>query len=73
MTTISLRFNESDADLIRAYAAMNGMTVSDFARRAMLERIEDEFDLNIAETALAAYKSNPVTYSMDDVAKELGL
>ena len=71
--TISLRLSDNDAELIRAYTTMNGMTVSDFARRAMLDRIEDEFDLKECEAALAEYRKNPVTYSHEEVASMLDL
>ena len=54
--TISLRLNEEDSELIRAYAALNGMTVSELLRRSVLERIEDEYDLKAYEEAMAAYQ-----------------
>ncbi len=71
--TISLRLNDADTMLIKKYAEMNGMSVSDLVRQSVLERIEDELDLKAYETALAEYRANPVTYTMDDMEKELGL
>ncbi|MBR3060508.1 MAG: ribbon-helix-helix protein, CopG family [Oscillospiraceae bacterium] len=71
--TISLRLNDADTMLIKKYAEMNGMSVSDLVRQSVLERIEDEFDLKAYEAALAEYRANPVTYTMDDMEKELGL
>ncbi len=71
--TISLRLNEEDSELIRAYAALNGMTVSELLRRSVLERIEDEYDLKAYEEAMAAYQKNPVTFSLEYVIKELEL
>ena len=71
--TISLRLNDTDLKLIKAYADMNGLTVSELIRKSVLERIEDEFDLKAYEEAFAEYKANPVTYSLEDVAKELDL
>ncbi len=71
--TISLRLNDADTMLIKKYAEMNGMSVSDLVRQSVLERIEDEFDLKAYETALAEYRANPVTYTMEDMEKELGL
>ena len=35
--------------------------------------IEDEIDLQDYQKAMADFKKNPVTYSMEEVAKELGL
>ena len=71
--TISLRLNDADTMLIKKYAEMNGISVSDLVRQSVLERIEDEFDLKTYETALAEYRTNPVTYTMDDMEKDLGL
>lgn len=71
--TISLRLNERDTELIKSYAALQNVSVSELIRRIVLERIEDEYDLKEYEKALAEYKANPVTYSLDEVERELGL
>lgn len=71
--TISLRLNEQDTELIKSYAALQNVSVSEVIRRIVLEHIEDEYDLKEYEKALAEYRANPVTYSLDDVEKELGL
>ena len=73
MTTISLRLNDNDTNLIKSYAEMNGLTISELFRKSVLERIEDELDLKAYEKAMAEYKANPVTYSLEEVAKELDL
>lgn len=71
--TVSLRLNDNDSKLIKSYADMHGMTVSELMRESVLERIEDEYDLKAYEEAMAEYKANPVTYSFDEVIAELGL
>ena len=71
--TISLRLNEQDTELIKSYAALQNVSVSELIRRIVLEHIEDEYDLKEYEKALVEYKANPVTYSLDEVEKELGL
>ena len=38
-----------------------------------MERIENEYDLTIFDKAMAEYKNNPVTYSLDEAERELGL
>ena len=70
---ISLRLNERDSDLFKRYADMNGISVSELVRQSVMTRIEDEYDLQAYDKALAAFRSDPVTYSLDDVEKELGL
>ena len=71
--TISLRLNEEESALFKKYAEMNGLTLSELIRQSVLERIEDEYDLKAYEKAVADYKANPVTYSLDEVEEELGL
>ncbi len=71
--TMTLRINEADQKLIQDFARLHNMSVSEFLRRAALEKIEDELDIQLAEKAYAAYKANPATYTMDEIKKEFGL
>ena len=71
--TISVRLNEKDTKLVRAYAKMNNISLSDLVRNAILEKIEDEYDLDLYNKAIEEYNENPKTYTMDDVKEELGL
>ncbi|NLZ36710.1 MAG: CopG family transcriptional regulator [Clostridiales bacterium] len=71
--TISIRLSESDSALIRKYAEMNKITISDLVRQTLLERIEEEYDIAEYEEAMKEYLDNPKTYSLDEVEKELGL
>lgn len=71
--TFSLRLNEDDTRLIKSYAALQGISVSELLRTAVIERIEDECDLKVYYQAMAEHKKNPVTYSLDDIERELGL
>ena len=71
--TISLRLNDEDTVSFKKYAELNGITVSELLRQSVIERIEDEYDLNAYKEAMAEFKKNPVTYSLDEVEKELGL
>ena len=71
--TISLRLNDEDTVLFKKYAELNGITVSELLRQSVIERIEDEYDLNAYKEAMVEFKKNPVTYSLDEVEKELGL
>lgn len=70
---ISVRLNDEDAALIKSYANLKNITISDLIRKAVLEQIEDEYDLHLYNKAMEEYKQDPVTYSLDDIEKELGL
>ncbi len=71
--TISLRLNDEDTMLFKKYAEIHGITVSELVRQAVLERIEDEYDLKSYERAMEEYKKNPVTFSHEEVAQLLDL
>lgn len=71
--TISVRLNEKDAELIKAYAKMNNVSLSDLIRNAILEKIENEYDLECYEKAIKEYEKDPETYTLDEVKKELDL
>lgn len=71
--TVSIRMSDEDTRLIKDYARLHGVSVSDFLRRAALEKIEDELDIRAAEKAYAEYLANPVTYSHEEIMKEFGL
>ena len=71
--TISVRLNQEDTDLIKKYAKMNNITLSELVRNAILEKIEDEYDLKCYKEAMEEYKKNPKTYTLDEIEKELGL
>lgn len=71
--TISLRLSDTDTALIKKYAELHNLTVSELIRQTIMERIEEEFDLAAYEKAIAEYRENPVTYSHDEVRKMLEL
>ena len=71
--TISVRLNDDDTRLVKIYAEMNNMSLSDLIRMAVIEKIEDEYDLECYEKAIKEYEENPKTYTLDEVKKELGL
>ena len=71
--TVSLRLNSEDEKLIKKYAELKNMSLSDLFRNALLEKIEDEYDLEAYNKAMKEYKENPKTYTLDEVKKELNL
>ena len=46
MPTISLKVNDEDAKLIRDYATINNISLSEFIRETILDRIEDEMEMS---------------------------
>lgn len=70
MSTLSLRLDDRDSELIRRYAQMKNISLSDLVRSAVLEMIEDDLDIKAFDKAFNEMKS---TYSLDEVKAELGL
>lgn len=71
--TVSVRLNKDDEKLIKAYAHINNISLSDLIRNAVIEKIEDEYDLKCYYDALKEHKKNPKTYTIEEVKKELEL
>lgn len=71
--TISVRLNDEDTEIIKKYAELKNISLSDLIRNAVMEKIEDEYDLKCYEKAVEEYKNNPKTYTLDEVEEELDL
>ena len=71
--SVSLRLSDEESMLIKNYASLHNISVSELFRQAVMEKIEDEYDLNAYEKAMSSYLADPVTYSLDEVERELGL
>lgn len=71
--TISVRLSAEDTQLIKNYAKFKNVSISELVRQAVLERIEDEIDLRAYKKAMAEYKQDSKTYTLDEIEKDLGL
>lgn len=72
MNSITLRINDDENKLIRDYAKANNITISELMRQSVLEKIEDEIDLEIYNHAMKEHKENPQDISFDEMMDELG-
>ena len=71
MGTISLRMDEEDEKLIKEYAKTKNITVSSLIRNAVLEKIEDEIDMDLYHIAMKQHIANPQVVSFDEMMKEI--
>ena len=69
--TVSFDLSAEDTKFVEAWNAGRGINVSDIARQTLMSHIEDEMDLRAYREARAEYEADPVTYSLDEVEKEL--
>lgn len=72
MSTISLRLNDKEDTLIRKYAELHQMDLSTFIRQAVIEKIEDEYDLSLFDKVWEEEK-NQEKLSHENLKKDLGL
>ena len=71
MGTISLRMDEEDEKLIKEYAKTKNITVSSLFRNAVLEKIEDEIDMDLYHIPMKQHIANPQVVSFDEMMKEI--
>jgi len=70
----SIRLNDEEKRLADSYAKMHSISVGEVFKRALFEKIEDEYDIAIADEAYREYlaegkKSTPIS----ELWKELRL
>ncbi len=72
--SFSIRLNDNERRLAESYATMHSMSVGEAFKRALFEKIEDEYDIAVADAAYAEYiNSGKKTTSWEDFKKEFGL
>ena len=64
---VSMRLNPKEDELLRAYAAIHGQSVSDVLRNAAMEKIQNEYDLKAYEQSLEDYQSDSNTSTLDEL------
>ncbi|MDR0453937.1 MAG: DUF6290 family protein [Deferribacteraceae bacterium] len=68
---ISVRLNSEEEQLIKKYAELRNISISDLFRTAVIERIEDEYDLKAYNEAITEYKKNSIAFTHDEVVQML--
>ena len=70
--SITMRVSDKEKELIKEFADLYGLNVSEYIRKVVMERIEDEFDLKAYEEAEAEFVKNPKTYTLKEVIDGYG-
>jgi len=71
MSIISLRMNEQEEKVIKDYAKLNNMTVSELFRSSVFEKIEADIDLKLYNEAMEEHQNSPNDISFNEMMKEL--
>ena len=61
MALVTINLKDEALKILEECAERKDISVSEFIRRAVLEKLEDEEDIRAADEAYAEYLKNPVT------------
>jgi predicted transcriptional regulator len=74
MAALTLKLGENELNAIKDYARLYNESVSAVVRRAIMERIEDEFDYRVGVEAWNEFVADGMQgISFDDYMKKAGL
>ena len=70
----SIRLTEEEKALADSYAKLNSMSLGEAFKKALFEKIEDEYDIKVGEEAYKEYvDSGKKSRPFSELKKELGL
>jgi conserved domain protein len=74
MSVISIRFNSEEENVIKNYAKSKGFSVSQLIKETLMEKIEEEYDLEVCKEYLKAKEEGTlVTIPFEEAIKEWDL
>lgn len=69
-STMTIRLDTAEKQLISDYANTFGVSVSEFVRDTVLQKIEDELDLKAWYEAKAEFEKDPTIISAEEIAEK---
>ena len=71
MSVISVRFNSEEENVIKNYAKSKGFSISQLIKETLMEKIEEEYDLEVCKEYLKAKEEGTlVTIPFEEATKE---
>ena len=64
---IPVSLDENEARIAKKYADINNISLEELIKIAVIEKIENEYDLACYEKAMEEYKKNPKTYTLKEI------
>lgn len=72
--SFSIRLTDTEKALAESYAKLHGISLGEAFKRALFQKIEDEYDIALAEEAYAEYlKDGKQAKPIEELWKELDL
>ncbi|MFI3255287.1 MAG: DUF6290 family protein [Eubacteriales bacterium] len=70
----SIRLTESEKELAESYSKVHSISLGEAFKKALFEKIEEEFDISVAEEAYEEYEqSGKVSRPIGELWEELNL
>ena len=74
LMAFSIRLNEEERQLVDSYAKLHSITVGEAFKRALFDKIEEEYDIAIANEAYDDYvKNGKESKPIEDLWKDLNI
>ena len=70
---VSIRMTNEERQLADAYAKVCGVSLSEAIKRAYFDKIEEEYDIALADAAIREYEKDPKTISHEEMKKMFNL
>ena len=72
--SFSIRLNDEEKMLADSYVKLHGMALGEAFKTALFEKIEDEYDVSLADEAYKEYVDNGCkSQPIDELWNELGI
>lgn len=71
--SFSIRLTTEEKTLAESYAKLHSLSLGETFKKALFDKIEEEYDIAVADEAYKEYLANPKTYSHEEVKDILGL
>ncbi len=68
---VRIRMNKEEKRLAKAYAKLNGVSLSIAMKNTYFQKIEDEYDIVLIDSALRDYEMDHKSYSHEKIKRIL--
>lgn len=66
----SIRFTKEEERAINEYADFANKSFSDVVKSAILDKLEDEYDIKVGQEAYEEYLKDPVSHPIEELFEE---
>ena len=68
---VSVHLSTQDYKIAKAYAKKHNLSLDIAMKNAFFEKVEDEYDIAVADSKISEYSKNPKTYTLNNIKKDL--